>query len=96
MARVEEKMSSIFARLRTHGGIGNIVYQWEGKLAVLSLQPVAVRPLDEPVQPVGLTAELGTLVAAMAETGSHHMIIRPKAPIDGQALIETRSMAPVG
>jgi hypothetical protein len=89
LARVEDPMSAIFKRWRENDGAANFVCRWEGGLAVLSLGTRADPPADgDQVQPIGLTATLGTLLAVMAQSATNQTILRPTAPIDGRAFLE--------
>jgi hypothetical protein len=88
LTRTEEHMSVIFEQLGENGGTANFVYRWEGGLAVLKLwerdEPPAA---GEPVQPVGITATLGTLLSVMSETDVRQMVIVPAAPLEGHTFL---------
>jgi hypothetical protein len=96
LTRTEDSMQVIFDQLEENGGTANFVYRWEGGLSALSLWRRDDPPTPgEPVQPVGITATLGTLLLVMSECDYHQMVIVPAAPLEGHTFLEgTRHAVP--
>jgi hypothetical protein len=75
-ARVDDTVVEIFERVDRHGGAANVVLRWEGDLFVLCVdsRPVtAARARKVPCQDVGDNANLGMVLALMAEGGIPEM-----------------------